>query len=57
MAQKFLVNIDMGGNQLLNVVVQVLSTAPNNPAAGRMYFDSTIGLAASIAKVSPTAGL
>jgi hypothetical protein len=37
---KILTNIDLAGNQLLNVVVQVLASAPSSPAAGRFYFDS-----------------
>jgi hypothetical protein len=39
---KFLTNIDLVGNQILNVVVQVLASAPGSPAAGRFYYDSTI---------------
>jgi hypothetical protein len=39
---KFLTNIDLVGNQLLNVVVQVLASAPGSPAAGRFYYDSTL---------------
>src|SRR6266540_2588677 len=39
---KYLANIDLTGNQLLNVVVQVLATAPASPAAGRMYYDSAL---------------
>lgn len=39
---KFLANIDLTGNQLLNVVVGVLASAPSSPAAGRFYYDSTL---------------
>jgi hypothetical protein len=39
---QFLTNIDLVGNQILNVVVQVLPAAPLNPAAGRVYYDSTL---------------
>src|SRR6266540_2049132 len=39
---KYLANIDLSGNQLLNVVVQVLAAAPSSPAAGRMYYDSSL---------------
>jgi len=39
---KFLTNIDLVNNQILNVVVQVLASAPSSPAAGRFYFDSSI---------------
>ena len=42
MAVTYLTNIDLAGNQLLNVVAQVLSTAPSSPAEGRVYYDSTM---------------
>jgi len=40
---KFLANIDLAGNQLLNVVIQVLAAPPSSPSAGRFYFDSSLG--------------
>lgn len=42
MAVTFLTPIDLAGNQLLNVVVQVLATAPSSPVAGRVYYDSAL---------------
>ncbi len=40
---KYLANIDLANNQLLNVVIQVLASAPASPAAGRLYYDSSMG--------------
>lgn len=40
MSQKFLTNIDLNKNQLLNGVIQVLATAPANPALGQIYYNS-----------------
>ena len=37
----YLVNLNLNGNELQNVVLQVLATAPANPAEGQMYYDST----------------
>ena len=37
----YLVNINLNGNELQNVVLQVLATAPVNPNEGQMYYDST----------------
>lgn len=44
--QKFLVNIDLNGNQLMNVDLENLATAPSvekGKDIGRMYFDTTKG--------------
>lgn len=44
--QKFLVNIDLNGNQLINVDLENLATAPSveqNKNIGRMYFDTVKG--------------
>lgn len=41
-AIKYAVDIDLSGYQLLNVVLQVLSAAPANPTAGRIYYDTTL---------------
>jgi hypothetical protein len=43
MAQKFLTNIDLNQNELLNFKVQVLTTDPTG-YAGRMYYNSTNGV-------------
>lgn len=41
MSTKFLNNVDLTGNQLLNFVVQVLAADPDPPAQGQMWFNST----------------
>lgn len=43
MAQKFLTNIDLNGNQLLNGSLEKLATAPTG-FEGRMYYDTTLNL-------------
>jgi len=40
MAITYLDNVDLKQNQLLNVVVQVLSTPPASPFAGQVYYNS-----------------
>jgi len=40
MAVKFVTNIDLNRNQLLNASFQVLATPPGNAFEGQMYFDS-----------------
>lgn len=41
MSKLFLVNIDLNGNEIDNVVLQPLASAPQNPTIGRMYYDTT----------------
>lgn len=40
MAITYLDNVDLKQNQLLNPVIQVLSTAPSSPLQGQIYFNS-----------------
>jgi hypothetical protein len=40
MAKKFLTNINLSGNQLLNAVIHSASTAPSALAAGQLYFNT-----------------
>ena len=40
MAKKVLVNLDMNGNEIQNVVMQVLAAAPSNPKMGQYYYNS-----------------
>ncbi|ROL55659.1 hypothetical protein D9V84_11180, partial [Bacteroidetes/Chlorobi group bacterium Naka2016] len=42
MAINFLNNIDLNRNQILNIVIQKLSTPPPSPISGQMFFDTTI---------------
>lgn len=41
MAIQYLNNIDLNKNELQNGVIHVLATAPGNPVAGQIYYNST----------------
>lgn len=45
MAKKsILVHLDLGGNEIQNVLAQKLATAPSNPSAGQFYYNTTDNL-------------
>jgi hypothetical protein len=41
MSKKFLVNIDMNNNQILNLVIQQLGSDPGSPVEGQIWYNTT----------------
>jgi hypothetical protein len=41
MAKKFLVNLDMGKNEVQNLRLHILASAPGSPVTGQTYYNST----------------
>lgn len=41
MAKRFLTNIDLNKNEIQNVVIHKLATAPANPSEGQIYYNTT----------------
>ncbi|RLC09883.1 MAG: hypothetical protein DRI24_21115 [Deltaproteobacteria bacterium] len=41
MARRFLTNIDLNNNEIQNIVVHKLATAPSSPTEGQIYYNTT----------------
>lgn len=52
MAKKVLVNLDMNKNEIQNVVMQSLATAPTSPKEGQYYYNSADGKAYQYVRTS-----
>ena len=52
MSKKVLVSLDMNKNEIQNVVMQILATAPTSPKEGQYYYNSADGKAYQYVRTS-----
>ena len=51
MPKKFLTDINLSQNELMNAVMHLLSTAPQNPVMGQLYYNTTNKTTARVNKL------